>query len=246
MCVGGMSTRSSVLGAATVCVLAFIVGCSGRTASGPSDDGGTASDGGACVDISASDYDTSCHTAADCITITAGRICDGTCFCGGTTINASGKAAYADATQGIQGGQCACGFEGAPQCIGGTCTLCTGAPNDPPGCNIEVDAATGEQDSGADVDASCIDIVVTPDDVTCTSAADCTLGPSGSVCTGACDCGGTPMNVAAAKSLGSLAAPYATGQCPCIAPAELLQCVQGTCMACTPLEDGGFTGCTGG
>jgi hypothetical protein len=241
-----MSIRSLVLGATAVSALAFvIVGCNGRTESlQSSDDGGAES--GQCVDISASSFDTSCSSTSDCISITAGNLCPGSCLCGGATINASGKAAYDEATQGVGGAECGCALLGTPTCIGGTCTICGAGTSDPPQCNIDVDAGTTEQDSGQEADASCVEIVVTQGDQKCGSAADCTRGPSGSVCSGSCSCWGTPMNATSAAELEKLVAPYATGGCPCVAQPSTLQCIQGTCMSCTPLEDGGFTDCQGG
>jgi hypothetical protein len=243
-----MAIRFVFLGAVVAASAAWVLGgCSGRTESSMMI-GAPGPDGQACVDISTSSYDTSCSTASDCISITAGRLCPESCACGGATINVSGQAAYDEATAGLANGGCPCPSGPVPQCIAGTCTLCTGEPGDPSGC--DVDAGPPPIDSGfphPDVsDVACAEIVVTPAERVCTTAADCTFGPSGQICPGACACWGTPMNVAAAAQLDQEASGFATGDCPCIAPMVQPQCVGGTCMACTPLPDGGFTGCSGG
>jgi hypothetical protein len=69
------------------------------------------------------------------MTITAGELCDGTCLCGGATINASGAARYQAQVASITTELCACGFAEPPICASGRCVLC-GFANDPPECSV--------------------------------------------------------------------------------------------------------------
>jgi hypothetical protein len=86
-----------------------------------------------CVEIDLASYDQSCNTASDCTLIETGLVCSGSCNCGGSPINVSGEAQYEKATSGITFEECPCAEEGPLQCVGGTCTLCSGSPP-PPGC----------------------------------------------------------------------------------------------------------------
>lgn len=246
-----MSIRFLFLGRSAAWALAFVAGCSGRTASSPSDDAGAdaqayeTSDGTACIDISTSSYQTSCHTAADCVVVTTGHLCPGACFCGGATINASGQAAYEQATQGLGNGGCPCPSGPEPECISGTCTLCYGGPNDPAGCEASPDAGTDAMDGG--LPDGCISVVPTAKDLACTSAADCATVATGTVCQGECACaGGSPVNMTAAAQIEQIEAPYLSSiGCPCAPPNFTLGCVNSVCTEC-PLGGGGPAGCPGG
>ena len=108
---------------------------------GPESGGSTTGDGDVCVTIDPSTYDLSCHTDADCVTVSAGTICAGyNGICGGSTINADGLVRY-DAELGSipqgPGPYCSCPYFGSPHCLQGTCTFCPapylGNPV-PPGC----------------------------------------------------------------------------------------------------------------
>jgi hypothetical protein len=98
--------------------------------------GGSGGAGGStsahCVDISLSDYDTSCSRSSDCATNTAGTLCTGSCECGGAAINVSGLSQYNAAIAPITQGLCGCPFSGSPTCVSGTCRLC--ADPTTPGC----------------------------------------------------------------------------------------------------------------
>jgi hypothetical protein len=100
-------------------------------AGGPMDAGNP--DGGQCVDIVLSTYDQSCTTTSDCIGITSGKICDGSCACGGSTINESGESRYNEAISGLVLEDCPCIDDGVPTCVHGTCTMCTFS-DAAPGC----------------------------------------------------------------------------------------------------------------
>jgi len=102
-------------------------------------------DGGFCIDIDPSSFDTSCSVDSDCIGIYAGQLCDGySCSCPSATISASGQAAYNQVFSSVtpsSGGLCSCPALISPRCAqgasGGVCTAC---PNPafggsiPPGC----------------------------------------------------------------------------------------------------------------
>ena len=90
---------------------------------------------GQCVDVDLSTYDQSCNADSDCISITSGQICQGSCECGGSTINASGEARYEQQVSSITTSECPCPEEGSPRCIDGACTICGFGPNQPPGCD---------------------------------------------------------------------------------------------------------------
>jgi hypothetical protein len=102
------------------------------------DGGVTVSDGGAdakaCVDISLSDYDTSCTTASDCFGIQVGKVCSGSCECGGTLVNVSGQAKYEAAVSGIEFSECPCPSAGEPACLHGVCAYCGGGSMTSPDC----------------------------------------------------------------------------------------------------------------
>jgi hypothetical protein len=96
-------------------------------------DASTGSDAGQCVDIDLASYDSSCTKASDCTLIPTGEVCSGSCECGASPINLSGVARFKEATAGITFADCPCISPGPLDCIGGTCTLCSGSPL-PAGC----------------------------------------------------------------------------------------------------------------
>ena len=80
-------------------------------------------DASACVDIDLSTYDTSCMLASDCVDITAGELCSGSCRCGGSAVNQSEQARYDKATAGLRLGLCPCPAELPPLCVGNKCII---------------------------------------------------------------------------------------------------------------------------
>jgi hypothetical protein len=121
--------------AAAVCLLG---GCGGKSAgneppAGSPDastdgaasvaDAGSLGDAALCANIVLSTYDESCHESTDCIIITAGEVCTGSCGCGGSVISISGQARYEQAISGIVFAACPCPSGGIPTCVQGTCTL---------------------------------------------------------------------------------------------------------------------------
>jgi hypothetical protein len=77
-----------------------------------------------CVDVDLSTYDTSCQSQTDCVQVTAGQICTGSCECGGAAINASSYVQYMEATSAIEPAGCPCASDGEVDCIDNTCILC--------------------------------------------------------------------------------------------------------------------------
>jgi hypothetical protein len=145
---------SSIVRALSAVIVAtsLIVGCGGKSDTGLPDasltessdaaaDGSTsvtdagspAADADGCVDIVLSTYDESCQEDSDCIGITAGEVCNGSCDCGGAVINVSGQARYEQAISGIVFADCPCIAGPIPTCVQGTCTRC-GLGANPPGC----------------------------------------------------------------------------------------------------------------
>jgi len=96
--------------------------------------GACADAGGApsCVTIDPTTYSTSCHVDTDCIDITSGTLCPGSCACGGTAVSASEQARYNAAVAGITSSACPCPSGGTPRCVQSGCVLC--GPGGGPGC----------------------------------------------------------------------------------------------------------------
>lgn len=85
-------------------------------------------DGGACVDLEPSMFDSSCNDSSDCIDVTLGTLCDRDCLCGGATINAADQAEYDQLIANVPPGEaCGCPYFGKPVCAGGQCIVCGGA-----------------------------------------------------------------------------------------------------------------------
>jgi hypothetical protein len=83
--------------------------------------------GGTCVDISASSYDTSCQSASDCVGITQGHLCSPACLCPNALVNASSLAQWQkDVSALAKGTPCECPASGAvASCVQGTCEYST-------------------------------------------------------------------------------------------------------------------------
>jgi hypothetical protein len=79
-------------------------------------------DGGTCVYVDPSTYDTSCKVDTDCTLIRSGEICSGECSCGGNTaINVDGEVQYKNAIAGLDLLDCPCVAQPPPFCGGGQC-----------------------------------------------------------------------------------------------------------------------------
>jgi hypothetical protein len=250
-------TAARVLVLATLFTSPFLGGCVGKTVGGgestdggggssgggsggggSSGSGGGSGGGGSCVDIVLSSYDLSCQQDSDCISISSGQICDGDCTCGGSTINADGESRYKQALSSLTLGECACPLECVPQCLGNVCTICTGAPSDPPACQTK----TVQADSGI-----CVNVDLSTYDTSCQTSADCTDITSGTLCTGYCACGGSAINSSGLARYENAVAPLGNQtECPCPASPPIA-CVGGTCTVCgygqnqpEGCPDGGF------
>jgi hypothetical protein len=105
------------------------------------DTGVVSSDGGFCIDIDTSTYDTACAVDDDCIDVSGGVICAGyNCLCGGSAVSASEQARYDAALATVPEGKgpfCGCPYFGRPRCIASACVFCPsniGGSDPPPGC----------------------------------------------------------------------------------------------------------------
>jgi hypothetical protein len=241
-----MSVRG-IVAAGGIVALGWVIGCTGRTQGaghpGTGDDAADGADGAAgCIDVPLSGFDTTCSRDRDCVTVTTGEVCPGDCLCGGSAINASDQARYQQEIAGVPIGECGCPLLGVPQCIAGTCTICTGGTNDPARCG------TDEGDSSISVvDATapgCVDIPPSTYTTSCSVDSDCTLLPEGQVCNGSCDCGGVPVNVSGQAAFAQLTAGFQFSACPCPPPLPI-RCVAGACTSCN-FESDGSIGCDDG
>jgi hypothetical protein len=91
------------------------------------------SSGGCAVRGRARAFYQSCNVDSDCVEITSGTVCNGSCECGGSVINVDGQARYNQATAGIVPGACSCPAWGSPTCVQDKGVFCLG-PNLAPGC----------------------------------------------------------------------------------------------------------------
>ncbi|HEY3817430.1 MAG TPA: hypothetical protein VGL81_09680 [Polyangiaceae bacterium] len=93
-------------------------------------------DAAVCVDVDLSTYDQSCQTSDDCIGITAGVLCPGSCECGGAAVNISEQLRYQTtiAELGMSVGGCPCPAPGPIGCVQNKCTVCGYGAGQPAGC----------------------------------------------------------------------------------------------------------------
>jgi len=117
------------------------VACGGQVATTDAGTQPDAGDGGPCVDIEATQFDTSCVATADCIGVAAGTFCAGyNCSCPSASINASSQSAYAAEIAKVPHGPniCSCPLLGSPKCVASQCVFCpnpaTKPSTFPPGC----------------------------------------------------------------------------------------------------------------
>jgi hypothetical protein len=230
-------------------VLGALAACGGQTLGGIPGDASTDTpvtiepDGAKCVDIDPASFATSCTQDSDCVDVTTGKLCTGSCQCGGTAINTSGQSRYESDIAAIgRGAACPCPFEGEPRCVQGACTLC-GPGDTTAGCS---DGGTGQDDGGGPSDAgspdgggpvdarpACVDIVLSSFDVSCNSPTDCVMVTSGEICTGGCACGGSAINKSSLSRYDEEISGLKTAECPCVAEGTL-GCLHGTCTVCGP------------
>jgi hypothetical protein len=191
----------------------LLAACGGQLFGETSSGGG----GGSCVTVDTSTYDQSCQTAADCIAVTSGQICNGDCACGGSTISASEQSRYDQAVSSIQTGTCFCPDEPVPQCIHDECTL----------------QGTSGPDSGPAPEAGvCVDVDLSSFDQSCQLDSDCMDITAGKICTGQCACGGSAINVSSESAYEQAIAPVGNGTaCPCPFSGQP-RCLSNHCALC--------------
>lgn len=210
-----------------------IVACSGKTlVSGASPDAsaeGGSGDGAVCVNVVLSSYDQTCNVDTDCVEITSGTICNGSCECGGSVINIDGQSRYQSQVAPITPSGCPCAYDGNPKCINHSCTLC--APGAGGACEVTADDA-GPPPADA---AACVNIDVSSYDQSCMQSSDCIVVTDGMVCTGECACGGSLINVDGQARYEQATAGIVPAVCSCPAWGEPT-CVQDRCVFC--LEPG--------
>jgi hypothetical protein len=204
---------------------------SGSGSSSGSTSSGSSSGSTSCVFVDLSTYDRSCNTASDCVYVTGGDICNGSCpwSCGSDLINASQLGRYESAVASIQvNDNCECGVAAPPQCIDHLCTY---------GVDV-VDA--GPADAGL-----CVDVDLSTYDQSCKGDSDCVEISAGLLCSGNCACGGSTINVDGQARYDQEIAPIDFGLCPC--PAEgVPRCVTGKCTLCGSLGQNQPPGCPDG
>jgi hypothetical protein len=225
--------------------------------SGVKSEAGSPDDGSTCVDIEVAASDVSCASDSDCTLSLSGRVCDGRCSCGDTPVNATASARFQSQIASLTLEACPCVFPGEARCLGGQCTLCGLGPNAPAGCSDDAGTTTPRDGAGAPIadgaevetgtsdgagrevetgistsdGGTCVDLVVTPSDVSCASDSDCTLMSTGVVCSDQCSCGYTPVNTMASARFQSQIAPLTFPECPCAFPGEA-RCLGGQCARC--------------
>jgi hypothetical protein len=184
---------------------------------GSSSSASSSGSSGGCVDIDVTTYNQSCVSGSDCISVTGGHLCAGSCLTGGATVNRAEQARYQSAIASVKLGLCTQPILPPPQCIQNKCTLCWGQANDPVGC---------ARDGG-----SCVDVVPASYDQSCQADTDCIEITAGHLCPGACSCGGAtiraserPRYDATTSGIFGLACPCAAGPRP--------KCVQDKCINC--------------
>jgi hypothetical protein len=106
------------------------------------------------------------------------------------------------------------------------------------GAGREVDTGISTSDGG-----TCVDLVVTPSDVSCARDSDCTLRNTGEVCSGQCLCGNNPVNTTASARFQTQIASLTFQQCPCAAFAGEARCLGGQCARCAGFGPGDPAGC---
>ncbi len=116
----------------------LLIACGGQVTGG---DGGSSNDGGACVDLEPSQFDTACTADPDCVSVASGNICSGyDCICPSAAISASSQAAYEAQLSKVPHGAniCSCPALGIPHCVASQCVFCPNPARHPqtlpPGC----------------------------------------------------------------------------------------------------------------
>jgi len=200
----------------------LLVACAGRTTASSGAPDGAAGDGAACVSVELSSYDQSCNVDADCVEITSGSVCNGSCQCGGSAINVDGESRYRSQVAGITAGECPCFAGGNPTCVDHTCTLCSPGPGG--SCGVIA------RDAGAP-SRTCVNVDASTYDQSCAQDSDCIDVTAGMLCSGECACGGSLINVDGQARYAQAVASIVSAACGC-PTAGVPTCVQDRCVFC--------------
>jgi hypothetical protein len=195
-------------------------------------DGGNADTGTGtqCVNVDLTTYDQSCNEASDCVGITAGQVCPGSCGCGGAVINVDGQARYDAATAGLFTGDCPCPADGTPSCVDHVCTLCEPGPGGTCGVTT-ADAGPPPPDASGDGNV-CVDVDPATYDTSCQQSSDCIDITAGTLCSDGCLCGGTAINIDGQARYEQTISSLPQGEecgCPFFGSPT---CVSGQCVIC--------------
>lgn len=195
-------------------------GGSSGSSSGVSSSGSSSGTVVSCVYVDLNSYDRSCNTASDCVYISSGDICDGSCAdCGSDLINVDGLSRYQNAIAPIHLGQCYCGAPAPAECIDHQCTS---------GVDV-VDA--GPPDEGPPDTGVCVNVDLSTYDVSCKVDSDCIQITSGEICSGSCACGGSTINADGQSRYDQQLSQVQLAPCAC--PAfGVARCITGTCTLC--------------
>jgi hypothetical protein len=82
-------------------------------------------DGSMCAQVDLTTYDQSCETANDCMSVTEGLLCPGSCDCGGAAVNISERIRYQETLLGNATSTCDCVAPAPISCVDKKCTVCS-------------------------------------------------------------------------------------------------------------------------
>jgi hypothetical protein len=86
-------------------------------------DAGSGDDGGVCVYVDPTSFSKACVKASDCVMVTTGELCSGSCDCGNTPISASAESQWQEDVAGIQFAACPCFAPPPPACVNDLCVV---------------------------------------------------------------------------------------------------------------------------
>jgi hypothetical protein len=202
----------------------------------------TTDDGAECVDLEVASSDLSCVSDQDCAPSLTGKVCEGQCACGDTSVNAAAAARYQSETASLNLVACPCPAQGEPRCLGGQCTLCGFGPNQPAGCDDT--GITPIEDGGifdgneldspisvADADR-CVDVDLSTYDSSCNQASDCIVIQT-QVCSGDCACGGSAVSASEQSRYQQETSGITPALCAC-GFETTPQCIRNQCVILNP------------
>jgi hypothetical protein len=213
-------------------------------------DGPQEQDANVCT-ISASNYDDSCSSVADCALVPTGNACRGgpqpQCWCPDAVIRDSALASYHADVAAVGGppvNVCACPITPVTCCVQGRCQLGSACPADA-GLPLDATPADATPDVVLPADAAACTISASNYDDSCSSASDCAVIAQGDFCAAhdaaGCYCpDGAISSTEVAKYNSDVAAAGGPPNniCACIAIAGPC-CLQGKCHVGPTCMDGG-------